>query len=876
MKKNLKKLLAVALSLGLTLGMIPATGAAFAAEKQDGLAELAKQLQNTNQDPFRFRTSKSKAKLRASTPTSLDLRDQNLVTPVKFQNPFGTCWGFAAIATAETSLLGSGLAQKDGYDASTLNLSEKHLVNFVARALNDPTNPQNGEGMTFEDPNLRVEDRFAFGGVPFYATSLFSSGIGPNLEDRPISDKAPAGTTTDIYEYHGLNKETEKRDINNNGEWVDFCYSDDDDWSIPEELRFTQSYVLKESYMLPSPAEQEGEGEDAKYVYNPDGTAAIKDELMQNRAVQIGFCADQSKPNEIGDQNYISRNWAHYTYERADANHAVTIVGWDDNYPKENFVQGHEPPENGAWLVKNSWGSGEVPFPDYGAGNWGLLQGQDKAPYEATSDVHTGYFWLSYYDQSLCMPEALAFDKSNVNQQYYLDQHDLMPVSDVMAADVDTETCMSNVFKADVAEQLEQISCVTAAPGTTAKYEIYLLQPNYESPLDGVLAASGEASFKYGGFHKIHLDKPVLIQKDQYYSIVITQLLEDKYIINIPMSNGETAASLFEQPFWEKGIINKGESFMKYQGKWYDYSDPATQSMLLGGLEYLMALDNFPIKGYCTERDALRMTVGQGNSITLDLADSMETTLTAQFKGKGDMPNPLVITWTPSEGSDKYFDVVPDEKKPQNCKLIAKTVGTSYVTVTAEGIGSQVVKVTVSPDGKYMAYDLGMSYGGYDDLIVYDQSLNPAEGPFTYKSSNTKVVTVSAKGHVKAVGVGNAAITATDSVGARAVFNVEIYKAENTLDVVAKNVKVKYSALKKKAQKIKPAKAMKVKKPVGKVTYLKKKGNKAITVNKKTGKITIKKGLKKGTYKLKVQVKAAGNKNYEAAKQVVTVVIKVS
>ena len=46
-------------------------------------------------------------------------------------------------------------------------------------------------------------------------------------------------------------------------------------------------------------------------------------------------------------------------------------------------------------------------------------------------------------------------------------------------------------------------------------------------------------------------------------------------------------------------------------------------------------------------------------------------------------------------------------------------------------------------------------------------------------------------------------------------------------------------------------------------------------VNKKNGKITVKKGLKKGTYKLKIKVTAAGNANYNAGSKSVTVKIKV-
>lgn len=59
-----------------------------------------------------------------------------------------------------------------------------------------------------------------------------------------------------------------------------------------------------------------------------------------------------------------------------------------------------------------------------------------------------------------------------------------------------------------------------------------------------------------------------------------------------------------------------------------------------------------------------------------------------------------------------------------------------------------------------------------------------------------------------------------------------------------------------------------------------KKGSKSFKkkfkINAKTGKVTIKKKLRKGTYKLKVNVKAAGNANYKAsAVKTVTFRVKV-
>ena len=109
-------------------------------------------------------------------------------------------------------------------------------------------------------------------------------------------------------------------------------------------------------------------------------------------------------------------------------------------------------------------------------------------------------------------------------------------------------------------------------------------------------------------------------------------------------------------------------------------------------------------------------------------------------------------------------------------------------------------------------------------------------------------------------------------------------KADNTLKVKAKTVKIKYAKLKKKAQSIKINKAVKVTAPQGKVTFKKvsvgskkinKKYGKKFLVNAKTGKITVKKGVKKGTYNLKIKVTAAGNEKFNAGSKTVVVKIRV-
>ena len=107
-------------------------------------------------------------------------------------------------------------------------------------------------------------------------------------------------------------------------------------------------------------------------------------------------------------------------------------------------------------------------------------------------------------------------------------------------------------------------------------------------------------------------------------------------------------------------------------------------------------------------------------------------------------------------------------------------------------------------------------------------------------------------------------------------------KKANPAKISGKKVTVKRSSLRKKNVTLARKKIIKLSGAKGKVTYKltsAKKGGKSykkyFAVNTKTGKLTVKKGLKKGSYKLRVKVKAAGNSSYKSKAKTVTVTIRV-
>ena len=138
-----------------------------------------------------------------------------------------------------------------------------------------------------------------------------------------------------------------------------------------------------------------------------------------------------------------------------------------------------------------------------------------------------------------------------------------------------------------------------------------------------------------------------------------------------------------------------------------------------------------------------------------------------------------------------------------------------------------------------------------------------------------KDYTVSYKNN-KNAGKASLIVTGIGNYAGNIVRKFTISKAAQPMKVKAAKKTVKAKRLKKKNQAV--SKVISVKKAQGKVTYAKvKKGSSArLTVNKKTGAILVKKGTKKGTYKIRVKVTAAGNKNYKKGSVTVTVSVKVS
>jgi hypothetical protein len=257
------------------------------------------------------------------------------------------------------------------------------------------------------------------------------------------------------------------------------------------------------------------------------------------------------------------------------------------------------------------------------------------------------------------------------------------------------------------------------------------------------------------------------------------------------------------------------------------------------------------------------------------------------------LPKPVDYDWGYKYAGTRYSDIdIKSLDKQQLFQMYASSSDTWFNrpvkidSATLKPALEESIGVADAQDNLEMVMFFNGATPSPEETAVVKQAFNEAIDTLANRVSGDTGYTAASREAVAAAAAALKEVVAKETVTKDEISAAKIALDEQVaglvkmeaskLTVKGANKTYKAAALKKKA---KSYKAVTVKNPAGKVTYTAKgvnsKSKKALKFTAKTGKITVKKGTKKGTYKMKVTVKDAGSATVKGATKTVTCTVKV-
>ena len=227
----------------------------------------------------------------------------------------------------------------------------------------------------------------------------------------------------------------------------------------------------------------------------PTDNLDIKQAIMNSGAVATALYFAPTSTN-----NYNKNTYGYYYSGKQPSDHAVTIVGWDDSFSKNNFSQ--TPSGDGAFIIKNSWGTT--------ASDWGGVNNDN------------GYFYVSYYDSNLGHDMNAFFTAETPNDYKNIYQYDPLGwTQQINTSQTNPNTGWgANIFTAKSSEVLNAISFYTT--DLNCNYVINIYNNTGSTPISQTGPAHTQSgTIQSSGYHTIPLNSGVQLNAGQKFSIVL-------------------------------------------------------------------------------------------------------------------------------------------------------------------------------------------------------------------------------------------------------------------------------------------------------------------------------------------------------------------
>lgn len=302
---------------------------------------------------------------------------------------------------------------------------------------------------------------------------------------------------------------------------------------------YTMAIAYLASWKGPVPEEEDpyGDGatnEEAEAVYHLEDAMvlqskdynAIKKAVLKYGGVQTSIFTYLT--SSYSSSYYYNADKAAYYFDGVGkSNHDVVIVGWDDNFPKGYFTT--EPPGDGAFICKNSWGE-----------NFG----------------EDGYFYVSYYDSNIGVYNVVYSKIGDADNYDNIYQSDLLGWNGQLGYESES-AYFANVYETDSKEELNAVSFY--ATGKDTEYKVYLVK-DYKTKEDlnrRELIKTGY--LEEAGYYTIDFDVGYELEANSKFAVVVFVSTKD----------AELPIAIEYQSSNRRGnfILEDGEGYISMHGK---------------------------------------------------------------------------------------------------------------------------------------------------------------------------------------------------------------------------------------------------------------------------------------------------------------------
>ena len=607
---------------------------------------------------------------------------------VKDQKTTNSCWAMSLISAMESNISKST-------NTKAPSLSTRHMEYSTSKTfLNGTINPYG------------YNREVGTGGNSYIGLGYCTSGQGPILEsEMPFEDNENKISLSEIQGKSIVNRVKGYTSFPN-------IYKE----YTTDGITYNNGYDEGSSYRV------DYSQTDIQNMRN-----AIKEHIVQYGAItSLTYLGGEQDIQKYFNLNKIqSGTTTYYAYNCADSSvisdHAITIVGWDDNFSADNFNDANKPKSNGAYIVLNSHGD---------------------------SMYNQGYMYISYEDAMIEQSLFGIKDISNIDYDNIY-QHDPLGFSLGYTPKSTSDTTFTsvyggNIFTRDTTNNKdEKLTSISFYIPETTNIQVYVNANSGD--LTGVTLAKNMGTLE-PGYYTCELDTPIKLTGDKFaialkYSADVAKIsLEANYLSNGLSSNQ-----------WDTATSSAGESFISTDAtNWTDLTAIGIKDSNI----CLKAFTNYEEKQ--TEINVLDVQLNM-NSNTMKVGD--EFTLIATVTP--DNATNKNVKWESSDTSIATVD--------SNGKVTAKAEGTATITVSTEDGNKQancvitveakevyvkVLKITLDSSAKTI-------YTGENfKLIATITPDNATNKNVKWESSDTSIATVDSNGNVKGVAKGITTITA--------------------------------------------------------------------------------------------------------------------